>query len=198
MSVMVNEATTIDSDSSNVSSSIDSHYGQVGSRDKEIPESTNFYLSETASERDLRIRELFNTLDRENNGLLDSKAIQRGFTVMTHLPARTKYANELLSKCDTSQDGFVDYEEFKTYVNDKEDELWKLFKSLDRSGEGQLNPIDLQIALKRTGIEIPEDDVVNFMQLMDLGNIFVIFYFSVQNGLIFECICRWKRIDRFQ
>lgn len=136
---------------------------------KPLPESTQFYLSETPSEKDCRIRELFNTLDRNKNGLLDSKAIQKGFTIMTHLPARTKYANELVSRCDTSHDGFVDFEEFKTYVNEKEHELWKLFKKFDRNGEGQLDPKDLQIALKRAGMEIPENDVVNFMQLMDIG-----------------------------
>lgn len=134
-----------------------------------FPESTQFYLSETPSERNDRIRELFNTLDRENRGLLDSKAIQRGFTAMTHLPARTKYANELLSRCDTSHDGLVDFEEFRTYVNDKENELWQLFKKLDRSGEGQLDPTDLQIALRKAGMEICEEDVVEFMQLMDAG-----------------------------
>lgn len=137
-----------------------------------FPESTQFYLSETPSERDDRIRELFNTLDREHRGLLDSKAIQRGFTAMTHLPARTKYANELLSRCDTSHDGLVDFEEFKTYVNDKENELWQLFKKLDRSGEGQLDPTDLQMALRRAGMEICEEDVVEFMQLMDAGKCF--------------------------
>ncbi|GAA5812888.1 hypothetical protein MFLAVUS_006348 [Mucor flavus] len=143
-----------------------------------------FYLSETASERDCRIRELFNTLDRNKSGLLDSKAIQQGFTAMTHLPARTKYANELLSRCDTSLDGLVDFEEFKAYVNDKENELWKLFKKLDRSGEGQLDPTDLQIALLRAGMEIPETDVVNFMQLMDIDGNGLIDFNEFKNFLL--------------
>ncbi|KAI8094098.1 mitochondrial carrier domain-containing protein [Thamnidium elegans] len=151
---------------------------------KTVPESTQFYLSETPSERDYRIRELFNTLDRNKSGLLDSKAIQRGFTAMTHLPARTKYANELLSRCDTSQDGLVDFEEFKAYVNDKENELWKLFKKLDRSGEGQLDPTDLQIALLRAGMEIPETDVVNFMQLMDIDGNGLIDFNEFKNFLL--------------
>ncbi|KAI9274861.1 mitochondrial carrier domain-containing protein [Helicostylum pulchrum] len=151
---------------------------------KMVPESTQFYLLETASERDHRIRELFNTLDRNKSGLLDSKAIQRGFTTMTHLPARTKYANELLSRCDTSQDGLVDFEEFKAYVNDKENELWKLFKKLDRSGEGQLDPTDLQIALLRAGMEIPETDVVNFMQLMDIDGNGLIDFNEFKNFLL--------------
>lgn len=138
-------------------------------QEQRIPESTQFYLSETPTERDYRIRELFNTLDKENRGRLDSKAIQRGFTTMTHLPARTKYANELLSRCNTSHDGLVDFDEFKTYVNDKENELWHLFTKLDRSGEGQLDPTDLHFALRRAGMEIEEDNVIEFMQLMDLS-----------------------------
>ncbi|GAN08169.1 calcium-binding mitochondrial carrier protein SCaMC-1-like isoform X3 [Mucor ambiguus] len=149
-----------------------------------FPESTQFYLSETPSERDDRIRELFNTLDRENRGLLDSKAIQRGFTAMTHLPARTKYANELLSRCDTSHDGLVDFEEFKTYVNDKENELWQLFKKLDRSGGGQLDPTDLQMALRRAGMEICEEDVVEFMQLMDADGNGLIDFNEFKNFLL--------------
>ncbi|KAI8339309.1 mitochondrial carrier domain-containing protein [Blakeslea trispora] len=132
-----------------------------------FPESTQFYLSETATERDSRIKELFDTLDRDKRGVLDSKAIQKGFTAMTHLPARTKYANELVSHCDTSNDGLVDFKEFKAYVEEKENELWQLFTTLDRSGEGQLDPSDLQIALKRAGMEICEEDVTDFMQLMD-------------------------------
>jgi solute carrier family 25 phosphate transporter 23/24/25/41 len=134
-----------------------------------VPNTTQFYLSETPHERDSRIKELFDTLDKDNHGYLDSNAIQRGFTVMTHLPARIKYANELLSRCDTSNDGVVDFEEFRTYVNDKENELWHLFQVLDKSGEGQLNPSDLQIALKRAGMDICVEDVETFMELMDLG-----------------------------
>lgn len=137
-----------------------------------VPTTTHFYLSETPNERDSRIRDLFDTLDKDNNGYLDSNAIQRGFTTMTHLPARIKYANELLSRCDTSNDGVVDFQEFKAYVNDKENELWHLFQTLDKSGEGQLNPSDLQIALKRAGMEICVEDVSEFMELMDLGNCF--------------------------
>lgn len=173
MTLMVNEF------SENKSAASQSKYNsssspslQPNNDEHTFPESTQFYLSETPSERDSRIRELFNTLDKDKTGLLDSTAIQRGFTAMTHLPARTKYANELLSRCDTSHDGFVDYEEFKTYVNDKENELWHLFKKLDRSGEGQLDPADLQIALKRAGMEIEEEDVVDFMQLMDVGKLY--------------------------
>lgn len=134
-----------------------------------LPKATEFYLSETPHERERRIRELFDTLDRSKTGHLDSDAIRKGFTQMTHLPARVKYVHELLERCDTSKDGLVDYEEFRSYVNDKERELWQLFKGLDRSGDGRLSPDDLEVALKKSGIEITKDEFTDFMQLMDLG-----------------------------
>lgn len=133
------------------------------------PGSTDFYLSETPAERERRIRELFDILDRQRQGHLDREAIRKGFTQMTHLPARNKYVNELLERCDTSHDGLVDFDEFQTYVTDKERELWHLFQKIDQNGDGQLLPSDLEAALKDAGIEISQDEFLDFMQLMDLG-----------------------------
>ncbi|KAI9033778.1 mitochondrial carrier domain-containing protein [Phycomyces nitens] len=136
-----------------------------------LPKTTEFYLSETPQERERRIRELFDSLDRKKQGVLDSEAIQKGFTIMTHLPARTKYVNELLDRCDTSHDGLVDYDEFKTYVTDKERELWDLFGKIDQRGDGRLRPSDMENALRGAGIEISKEEFSHFIQLMDLdGN----------------------------
>lgn len=134
-----------------------------------MPVSTEFYLSETPTERDRRIRDLFDTLDRNKSGLLDAEAIRKGFTQMTHLPARNKYVNELLDRCDTKHDGYVDFYEFKAYVCDKERELWQLFQTIDRSGDGRLKPSDLETALRIKGIEVSREEFMDFMQLMDLG-----------------------------
>ncbi|KAG2218447.1 hypothetical protein INT45_003634 [Circinella minor] len=146
--------------------------------------STEFYLSETPSERDNRIRDLFTTLDRQKNGHLDGDAIRKGFTQMTHLPARNKYVNELLARCDTSNDGVVDFGEFKAYVNDKEKELWQLFQKIDRSGDGRLLPSDLKQALQSTGIEISEEEFMDFMELMDLDGNGVIDFNEFKNFLL--------------
>ncbi|ORZ02460.1 mitochondrial carrier domain-containing protein [Syncephalastrum racemosum] len=148
------------------------------------PGSTDFYLSETPAERERRIRELFDILDRQRQGHLDREAIRKGFTQMTHLPARNKYVNELLERCDTSHDGLVDFDEFKTYVTDKERELWHLFQKIDQNGEGQLLPDDLEAALKETGIEISQDEFLDFMQLMDLDGNGVIDFYDFKNFLL--------------
>jgi solute carrier family 25 phosphate transporter 23/24/25/41 len=125
------------------------------------------YFLETPNERDRRIRNLFESLDRNGTGYLDSDCILKGFQQMTHLPARTKYARDLLEKCDTSQDGVIDYDEFKIYVEEREKELWAMFEEIDRSGDGRLQPEELEHALQRAGIRVTKDDFWQFMEAMD-------------------------------
>ncbi|CAO3675679.1 unnamed protein product [Umbelopsis vinacea] len=125
------------------------------------------YFLETPNERDRRIRNLFQSLDRNRKGYLDSDCILKGFQQMTHLPARTKYARDLLEKCDTSQDGVIDYDEFKIYVEEREKELWSMFEEIDKSGDGRLQPEELEHALQRAGIRVTKDDFWQFMEAMD-------------------------------
>jgi len=125
------------------------------------------YFLETPNERDKRIRNLFESLDRNRKGYLDSDCILKGFQQMTHLPARTKYARDLLEKCDTSQDGVIDYDEFKIYVEEREKELWAMFEEIDKSGDGRLQPEELEHALQRAGIRVTKDDFWQFMEAMD-------------------------------
>ncbi|KAI8081687.1 mitochondrial carrier domain-containing protein [Halteromyces radiatus] len=150
----------------------------------DIPEATGFYLSETPRERDDRIRALFDSLDRRHQGFLDRDCIEKGLTAMTHLPARTKFVNELLAQCDTSQDGVVDYDEFKTYVHEKEEELWQLFQRMDTRGDGSLLPSDLAMALQEAGITITQEELMNFMQWMDLDGNGVIDFYEFKNFLL--------------
>ncbi|KAI8342466.1 mitochondrial carrier domain-containing protein [Chlamydoabsidia padenii] len=150
----------------------------------DIPEATGFYLSETPRERDDRIRALFDSLDRRHEGVLDRDCIEKGLTAMTHLPARTKFVNELLAQCDTSQDGLVDYDEFKTYVHEKEEELWQLFQRLDTRGDGSLLPSDLAGALQAAGITINQNELMNFMEWMDLDGNGVIDFYEFKNFLL--------------
>ncbi|CAO3595632.1 unnamed protein product [Absidia cylindrospora] len=103
---------------------------------------------------------------------------------MTHLPARTKFVNELLAQCDTSQDGLVDFDEFKAYVHEKEEELWQLFQRLDTRGDGSLLPSDLAGALQAAGITINQNELMNFMEWMDLDGNGVIDFYEFKNFLL--------------
>ncbi|ORX52709.1 putative Mcsc-pending-prov protein [Hesseltinella vesiculosa] len=142
------------------------------------------FLSETPKERNDRIRALFDSLDRHQDGVLDRDCIEKGLTAMTHLPARTKFVNELLEACDTSQDGVVDFEEFEIYVRDKESELLDLFQRLDTRGDGSLYPEDLAMALQEAGITINQEELMEFVEWMDLDGNGIIDFYEFKNFLL--------------
>ncbi|KAI8975124.1 mitochondrial carrier domain-containing protein [Mycotypha africana] len=159
-----------------------------------IPGSPHPYFDEKAAEREARIKSLFESLDQKGRGYLDAEAILGGFLKLTHLPAHTRYVTDLLAKCDTAQDGIIDYQEFRTYVLEKEKELWELFskiirqptddnnkgnKTLHKTAEEtdyRIHPKDLEIALKEAGIHVTDEDIQNFMHVIDIeGNGYIDF-----------------------
>lgn len=134
-----------------------------------IPGSPHPYFDEKAAEREARIKSLFESLDSKGRGYLDSEAILGGFLKLTHLPAHSRYATDLLAICDTAQDGVIDFQEFRTYVLEKEKELWELFAEINQSGDYRLQPSDLGNALEAAGIHVTEEDIKNFMHVIDTG-----------------------------
>ncbi|XP_062105290.1 calcium-dependent mitochondrial ATP-magnesium/phosphate carrier protein 2-like [Humulus lupulus] len=126
-------------------------------------------LQETKEERDLRIRSLFNFFDTANGGYLDYSQIESGLSAL-QIPPHYKYAKDLLSVCDSNQDGRVDYHEFKRYMDDKELQLYLIFQSIDIEHNGSISPEELWDALLAAGIEIDEDELARFVERMDKDN----------------------------
>ncbi|CAO3625725.1 unnamed protein product [Mucor hiemalis] len=134
-----------------------------------IPGSPHPYFDEKAGERETRIKSLFEELDCKKRGYLDAEAILGGFLKLTHLPAHTRYVTDLLAKCDTAHDGIIHYQEFRTYVLEKEKDLWQLFAEINKSDHDyRLHPKDLENALKAAGIHVTNEDIENFMHVIDV------------------------------
>ncbi|CAG8442925.1 9279_t:CDS:2 [Ambispora leptoticha] len=129
------------------------------------PSSSSYHENEAA--RVARIRKVFDELDKNGTGFLDREKIQKGLSELKNLPARNKYASELLQRCDTSKDGLVDFQEFKTFVEEKEKELWKLFVEIDKSRDMALQPEELEGALWKAGIHCTKQELKNFIHTMD-------------------------------
>lgn len=127
------------------------------------------YYDEKAAEREARIKSLFDSLDQNGTGVLDADCILGGFLKLTHLPAHTKYASDLLAMCDTARDGLIDYEEFRAYVLEKEKDLWSLFAQINKSGDNRLHPNEIEYALKSAGINVTKEDIEDFIQVIDTG-----------------------------
>ncbi|KAI8329851.1 mitochondrial carrier domain-containing protein [Chlamydoabsidia padenii] len=134
------------------------------------------YFDEQADDREARIQSLFDSLDRHGTGVLDADCILGGFLKLTHLPAHTRYATDLLAMCDTARDGLIDYSEFRAYVLDKEKDLWTLFDDINIAGDHRLRPDELESALKQAGIRVTQQDLEAFMHVIDTeGNGYIDF-----------------------
>lgn len=61
-------------------------------------------------------------------------------------------------------------EEFRTFVEQTEKELSKLFKSIDRDQNGQLDKSELKLAFNRAGLAIPNMKLDQFFAEIDTNN----------------------------
>jgi solute carrier family 25 (mitochondrial phosphate transporter), member 23/24/25/41 len=107
-------------------------------------------LRETAEEREVRIRSLFSFFDVAGLGYLDFAQIEAGLSALL-IPAEYKYARDLLKVCDSNEDGRVDIDEFRNYINDKELELYRIFQAIDVEHNGCILPEELLDALLKAG-----------------------------------------------
>lgn len=118
------------------------------------------YYDEKSSEREARIKSLFETLDYRKRGYLSSD------DVLHSISAHARY--DLLKKCD--REGTIDFEAFKSYIVEKEKNLWRLYSEVNRSSDFKLGPKDLSSALEAAGIHVTSDDIIDFIQCIDTGN----------------------------
>lgn len=57
--------------------------------------------------------------------------------------------------------------EFRDFVEQTENELWQLFKSIDRDHNGQLDKGELRAAFERAGISLPSAKLDQFFSEVD-------------------------------
>ncbi|GKV44369.1 hypothetical protein SLEP1_g51562 [Rubroshorea leprosula] len=126
-------------------------------------------LRETKEVREQRMRNLFNFFDAANVGYLDYAQIEAGLSAR-HIPPEYKYAKDLLNACDANQDGRVDYQEFRRYMDDKELELYLIFQAIDVKHNGSILPEELYDALINAGIEIDDEELALFIERVDKDN----------------------------
>ena len=60
--------------------------------------------------------------------------------------------------------------EFRRFVEQAEKELWRLFKSIDRDNNGQLDKGELQAAFQSAGLLIPRSKLDQFFSEVDTNH----------------------------
>ncbi|KAL2643146.1 hypothetical protein R1flu_010733 [Riccia fluitans] len=126
-------------------------------------------LQETREQRELRIRQLFERFDTAKTGYLDHGVIEDGFQSFG-IRAHHKHAADLLRVCDSNRDGKVDFGEFRKYMDDKELELYQMFRDIDANFNGVLQHEELRDALNRVGIKVSDEELQSFVDHIDQDN----------------------------
>jgi solute carrier family 25 phosphate transporter 23/24/25/41 len=72
----------------------------------------------------------------------------------------------------TATDGefYSSFLEFRIFVRQAENQLFDLFKSIDRDGNGKLDKSELQTAFKAAGLTVSKRRLNDFFGDMDLNN----------------------------
>ncbi|KAF3915253.1 Mitoferrin [Dactylellina cionopaga] len=77
---------------------------------------------------------------------------------------------ELMSICDTSGDGFIQFDEFVVFMEATEQHLRGLFNAIDRDKNGQLDRAELAHALESNGIKVEPAKLKAFFDRLDKNN----------------------------
>ncbi|KAL8732494.1 MAG: hypothetical protein Q9166_002708 [cf. Caloplaca sp. 2 TL-2023] len=136
--------------------------------------------------QDARVRKLWQTLDTQRKGHLDVKGLKKGLRNIDHpLKNADEMLHDVLAAVDTDGDGRIQYAEFRTFVEQTEKELLKLFKSIDRDHNGQLEKSELKSAFARAGLAVPNSKLDQFFSEVDTNRDGVISFEEWRDFLLF-------------
>ncbi|RDW85750.1 hypothetical protein BP5796_04075 [Coleophoma crateriformis] len=132
-------------------------------------------LQESQNSRDARVEKLWRQLDTQNKGKLDVHALKNADDMM----------KDVMKAVDTNGDGVIEYEEFRTFVEHTEKELYSLFRSIDRDRNGKIDKSELQAAFKKAGLAVPKSKLDQFFEEVDMNHDGLISFDEWRNFLLF-------------
>ncbi|OBT40652.1 hypothetical protein VE00_08359 [Pseudogymnoascus sp. WSF 3629] len=153
---------------------------------KNLATSVNMELLESQNERDARVEDLWRHLDPKETGEIDLKGLQRGLKKLNHpLKNANHLLEDVMKAVDSNGDGKIQYEEFRTFVEETESQLYSLFKSIDKNNDGKLVKDELKAAFKVAGLTVPPAKLDDFFAGVDRDNSGAITFDEWRDFLLF-------------
>ncbi|GAB7350746.1 hypothetical protein MBLNU459_g1297t1 [Dothideomycetes sp. NU459] len=141
---------------------------------------------ESPEEKAARTLSLWKLLDTENEGSLDLKALKTGLKKLDHpLKHADGLIQDVLLAADINNDGRIQLDEFRKFVDHTERELWSLFRSIDKDHDGNLDKEELRSAFVRAGLAVPNSRLDKFFDDVDTDNDGVISFKEWRDFLLF-------------
>ncbi|KAJ0297173.1 hypothetical protein COL516b_010912 [Colletotrichum fioriniae] len=128
-------------------------------------------VDESQNQRDKRVEDLWRQLDPQGTGHLDFKGLQKGLKKIDHpMKNAEDMLRRIMTVVDTNDDGVIQYEEFRYFVEQTERQLMLLFQSIDKDHDGRLDKTELQEAFRRAGLVVPMRKLSSFFGDIDMNN----------------------------
>ncbi|KAL9103905.1 MAG: hypothetical protein Q9163_001098 [Psora crenata] len=141
---------------------------------------------EDQSVQNARVEKLWKVLDTAKEGQLSLNGLKKGLKKLDHpLGNADTLLHDVLRAVDTNRNGHIEYGEFRHFVQHTEKELWRLFKTIDRDRNGQLDKKELCAAFQAAGIYLPARKLDQFFTEVDSNHDGVITFDEWRNFLLF-------------
>lgn len=141
---------------------------------------------ESKDERDERVARLWDTLDARKEGHIDLNGLKKGLKKIDHpLKNADDMLRSILREVDTNGDGQIDHAEFQAFIDHTESGLWRMFQSIDRDQNGEIDKSELRSAFAKSGVTVSSSKLDQFFDKVDQNNDGVISYAEWRDFLLF-------------
>ncbi|KAF5694652.1 mitochondrial carrier, partial [Fusarium mundagurra] len=124
----------------------------------------------TQTEPDSGPEQIWRKLGLQGKEEADAESLREGLRLIDHpLGNADKRLIGLVQAMDRNGDGKIQYEEFKVFVQEAEQQLKLLFESIDRDRDGLLGRADLQAAFREAGLSVPTRWLTEFFNEADFN-----------------------------
>ncbi|XP_030061362.1 mitochondrial adenyl nucleotide antiporter SLC25A24 [Microcaecilia unicolor] len=121
----------------------------------------------TPPAEDSKYSDLFNYLDKNQDGKVDIAELQEGLRGMG-MTLEKGAGQKIVKAGDTNRDGQLDFNEFMRYLEEHEKKMKIAFKSLDKNNDGKIEASEVVQSLKGLGITISEDHARKILKSIDV------------------------------
>jgi Ca2+-binding EF-hand superfamily protein len=126
------------------------------------------------NDKEEAIRRTFNILDRDKDGNIDTKELER-FILNQGMNIPQEELQQLIEKIDTNQDGKIQLSEFESIMhkmlNNEDDETIcrQIFTSIDRKSDNFITADELKYAFYCLGEMLTEEEARHLIQFASNG-----------------------------
>ncbi|KAI9660271.1 MAG: hypothetical protein M1831_003579 [Alyxoria varia] len=138
------------------------------------------------SSQDARVEELWKALDTQGRGQLDLDGLRAGLKRLDHpLKNADKLLEQVHQSVDSDRDGFIQYSEFRQFVQNAENQLRALFRDIDQDKNNKLTKAELREAFTASGVQVSTSKLNDFFEHVDSDHDGVISYEEWRDFLLF-------------